>query len=142
MAEAWIADQWLYSTLAGDATLANLVGGTASPRIYADVAPPTVATPFIVFRHLAQTDVRGVGTATIMTDAVYVVEGVAPTDTYGGALAQIADRIQTLLHGAAGAAGTGRVVACVREAPFRLTESRDGKTWRRLGGTYRLYPQE
>jgi len=95
-----------------------------------------------VFQNQAANDVRGVGTVTIMVDALYVVRGIAPTDTYGAALTSIADRIQTVLHGAAGTAGAGRVVACVREAPFRLTEERDGKVWRHQGGIYRLYPQE
>lgn len=142
MAELWTADQFIYSRLAGDATLANLVGGTASPRIYSDVAPSDAATPYIVYQNQAAADVRGIGTVTIMVDALYLIRGVAPTDTYGAALAQIADRIQTLLHGVAGTAGTGRVLACLREAPFHLPETRDGKLWRHLGGIYRLYPQE
>lgn len=142
MAELWIADQFIYGRLAGDSTLANLVGGTASPRIYADIAPDGAATPFIVFQNQSAVDSQGIGAIRIMVDALYVVRGVAPSSTYGGVLTQIDDRIDTLLHDVAGTAGTGRVIASYREAPFRLTEQRDGKVWRHLGGIYRLYPQE
>lgn len=142
MAEVMTADRWLYATLAGDATLANLVGGTASPRIYSDLAPPNASTPYIVYQNQSAVDVRGVGTATIMVDSLYLVRGIAPVDSYTGTLENIANRIQTLLHGAAGTAGAGRVLACVREAPFRSPETRDGAIWRHLGGIYRIYPQE
>jgi hypothetical protein len=142
VAELWIADQWIFQTLKNDTTLANLVGGTASPRIYADIAPADAAAPYIVFQNQSAVDSQGIGAIRIMVDALYVVRGIAPTDTFGGALAQIADRVDTLLHDVAGTAGGGNIVASVREAPFRLTEPRDGKVWRHLGGIYRIYAQE
>lgn len=39
----------LYSTLSGDVTLCNYVGGTAAPRIYNTTAPPEAAYPLVVF---------------------------------------------------------------------------------------------
>jgi len=42
-------DTALYSALSGDTTLANLVGGTANPRIYNSVAPPDCTLPVVIF---------------------------------------------------------------------------------------------
>lgn len=42
----------LYNTMATDTTLANLVGGTASPRIYNTVAPQGVVLPCILFQKM------------------------------------------------------------------------------------------
>lgn len=45
----------LYSRLATDASIAALVGGTASPRIYSHQAPSGAARPFVLFYEATST---------------------------------------------------------------------------------------
>lgn len=138
MIENTLIESWLYSRLAGDATLAAAVGG----RIYSYVAPATAATPFVVFS--AQSpgyDVMGVGTARVMLNSLYQVKVVVQDASFSTATTA-AHRIDALLHGATGAPAGGRVLGCVREGPLAYAEVSDGIEYRHLGGLYRIWVQE
>ena len=138
MAETFTADSWLYAVLSGDATLAGLATG----GIYAHFNPATSPTfPFVLYQLQAPgMDTRGVGPARVMTQALYLVRGVAQANSFGGSLKSIADRIDVLLQAASGTAAGGLVLSCVREQPFALPETGPGGLqYRHLGGIYRLF---
>ncbi len=133
-----IAANWIYSTLAADATLAGLVG----TRIYEDVRPNTVtAFPYIVFQLQSPgNDLLGVGPRRVWSELLYVVRGIAQGTLYTGNLTLIANRIDALLHGKQ-AAVTGGYIRCWRERPFRRAERTDERDYRHLGGEYRINTQ-
>lgn len=134
MLEILRVDQWLYTLLAGDAALRNWVGD----RVYAYIAPPDAAFPFIVFSHQAGYDVRGVGPARIMTSLVYQVKVVGRGTSFAPFKA-IADRIDQILQGASGSVVDGFILMCVRERPIAYVETEKGAQYCHLGGLYRIF---
>lgn len=135
MSEPFVAETWLYTTLAGDAALMGLATG-----VYADVAPEGAVFPFVVFTYQAGRDVATLNGNRIHTWATYQVKAITDQPSYG-AVRTIADRIDALLHRATGTAADGTIFSCVREEPVRFTESASGKQYRHLGGLYRLQVQ-
>lgn len=132
MTETASAYQWLYTTLANDATLLGLVGG----RVYRNVAPQGAAMPFLVFSYQGGYDVLGVGAVRIMSSLVCAVRAVGLWTGYD-TLRQIADRADALLHAAQGT----QVLACVREFPLDYVETDAGIVYAHVGGQYRLLVQ-
>ncbi|MBI4496313.1 MAG: DUF3168 domain-containing protein [Chloroflexi bacterium] len=130
-------DAWLYSVLSGDATLVSALGGT---KVYSDLAPQDAALPYVVFGQQAPHDVMGVGTARIMVTNVYQVKVVGQGGSYQP-LQAAADQVDALLHAASGTASGGTVLACVRDAVIRYTETDDGVQYRHVGGLYRITAQ-
>lgn len=128
------ADGWLYSVLSGDATLAGLV----STRVYGHIAPQEAAFPLVLFALQSSSDVQILGPNRIMTNMHYVVRGVTEGGSFGGTLKTMAERIDAVLQAASGTVAAGQVFACVREQPFALVETVQGKQYRHLGGVYRL----
>jgi len=136
MSELDAIDRWLLAVLSGDGTLTGLV----STRIYDTLAPQGATMPYVVYQNQAGHDVRGVGPSRIMADVLYVVKAVCEGTSFTPVRA-IADRIDTLLQGASGSNVDGTVLACVRESPFSMIETTDGKQYRWRGGVYRLWAQ-
>lgn len=135
MSEPFVAETWLYGTLAGDAALMADATG-----VYADVAPEGAIFPFVVFTYQSGRDVVTVNGDRIHTWATYQVKAITDRPSYG-AVKTIAARIDALLHKAAGATPDGVIFSCVREEPVRYTEIASGKLYRHLGGLYRLQVQ-
>lgn len=130
-------EEWIYTTLTGDATLAGLVG----TRVYAGMAPQGATMPYVVFAMANNHDVMGLGGTRIMTDFTYRVEVVGRTDSYS-TISPIADGIDTLLHKASGAAGEdGYVLACQRVQEIAHPEVRDGIAYRRMGAYWHIIAQ-
>lgn len=138
MAETVVADSWLYAVLSGDATLAGLATGGIHGHVNPNAAP---TFPYVLYQLQAPgADVRGVGPARVMTQALYLVRGIAQANSFGGNLTTIANRIDVLLQAASGSAAGGLVLSCVREQPFALPETAPGGLqYRHLGGIYRLF---
>lgn len=137
MADTALVERWLYITLAADAALGSVV----STRIYANVAPQSSALPCVVFQQQAGRDIMGSGPIRYMSTMLYTVRVIGETGSFSTIEAP-ADRIDAVLHAASGTATGGTVVACVREQPFSLVESTDGRTFRHLGGIYRCWVQD
>lgn len=140
MAEILLVEQWLQSVLVGDAVLVAMLGKHPSTHqcVYAYVAPDKAAFPFVVYSYQSGSDVYGSGKARIMSQLTYQVKAVGQGAGYTP-LAPIADRIDALLHGAAGAIPGLAVLSCIREAPVAYPELDDnGIQYRHLGGLYRL----
>lgn len=139
------ADQWLYSTLSGDATLSALVGG----RIYNDGIPQQAdqAFPCVDIRWLDHRDMQTMEATIFMNEPVYLVAGVDRADGQHGVvdlavLEPIAARIQTLLHQQAGSVSRGLIYFCARERGHRARYTAgDGIEYRELGGQYRITTQ-
>lgn len=136
--ETYFADQWLYMTLAGDATLTGMVG----TRFYSDEVPPETVFPFVQWTLLSSVDVRGQASNRIMVNALYIVKAVGQTRSYGDLMAP-SNRIDELLQGKGGDTLAGdHVYSCCREGPFRQAEFTSGKSYRHLGGEYRILVQK
>lgn len=136
-AETLIADEWLYTVLSGDVTLAGLVG----THIYNQLAPEEAALPLVLFAFQSGRDVPVMGPSRLFLSGTYLVRGVAESHSFGGNLETIAGRIDALLQAKSGTPVRGKVLMCVREAPFAMTEQRSGRIYRYLGGMYRIWAQ-
>ena len=141
--ESTRVDQWLYATLAADSTLTALIGGATTPRIYADMIPAAASYPAVVFQNQSTIGVIGATESTrIRITGVWAVFGIAETGTWVGALQDIADRVDSLLHASSGGtADSATIFTSHRIQGLRLLEERDGRQWRRLGGSYRVFAQ-
>jgi hypothetical protein len=71
---------------------------------------------------------------------LYLVRGVAETQSYGPPLATIAERIDALLHATPNGATNsyGIIWAAVSEQPYRLPETQNGRNFRHLGRLFRI----
>lgn len=131
--------RFLDSLLKADAALVALVG----QRIYGDSIPGETAFPYAFFGAPEPgEDTRGVGAVRILTNATWEIKAVDKAIGWT-AVEEVADRLDALVHGAAGAAGTdGWVLMGVRERPIDYREDAAGVEYRHLGGLYRLWAQE
>jgi hypothetical protein len=91
-AELARVEQWLYSTLAADPTIAGVVG----TRIYADEAPQEAAFPLIVFAHIGNVDVLNSFGNGRVAKVIYLVRAVAKGSSVNPILS-VADRFDPLL---------------------------------------------
>lgn len=137
MSEIDAADKWITAKLTGDTALAALVGA----RIYDGEAPPGAGYPLVTWTAASPPrDVMAEGGERILSVAVYLVQAFAQGRDYDP-LRPIAKRIDQILHQARGTVTDGVVFGCVRESAIKLPEMRDGQSYRRLGGYYRLWVQ-
>lgn len=133
MIEIARALEWIHDTLSADATLAGLV----STRIFDGLAPQGSAYPFVVFNHQGGSDTLGVGAVRVLNSGLFQIKVVAQSDSYASGIA-IADRIDEVLHGAAGSKDGAYIASCVREQAIMLIEQSNGIEYRHVGGLYRL----
>lgn len=133
------AYEWLDATLKGDATIQSLVGNPA--RVHEHPAPQGTVSPYITVQSMAPLeDLDVVGAHRVWTEGLFLVRAVAETASIK-VVEPIAKRIDELLHRSGGATADGRVVSSTREEAFYLPEFTNGKSYRHLGGVYRLYIQ-
>jgi hypothetical protein len=85
--------QWLYSTLANDATLAALVSG-----VFRGLAPATAAVPYVIMSHQAGSDALNAFGVRVMSNLLYQVKAVGPGNIFT-TLMSAAERIDKLLGG-------------------------------------------
>lgn len=128
------ARQWLYGVLHGDATLLGL-GRDVFPG---GTAPESFGFPFVTFQFMSGRDLMEIASIRIWTNMIWLVKVVGETADIS-TLDAIWARIDVLLHRGSGTPAAGTVWACVRESTFELPETIQGKQYRSLGGTYRLY---
>lgn len=112
----------VYQRLAGDATLAGLLG--SGNRIHEAVAPEGTATPFLVLDVAAATDLTAIGGARVWEDTLVAVtaRGKGPTS----AVVPIADRVDALLQGYGIVVDGVEVARLVRATGVRLPPEVDG----------------
>lgn len=122
-------ETWLYGRLAENAV------GVAN-RIYADVAPRDSAYPLVIYQLQTPSDVMTLNGSRIMTAGTWIVKAVMQTQSFSD-LSGIAELIDGRLHRQRyGTVGSGSVLVCVREGPFKLVETLDGLRISHLGGRY------
>jgi capsular polysaccharide biosynthesis protein len=132
--EASAAEEFLVTTLTGDATLmAQLSGGVWSME-----APEGTVYPFLVFQFVSGIDYAAVGAQRIWTNMIYLVKVIAETADFSVMNAAVA-RIDALLHRASGVVADGTVWSCTREQIIRLPDDVANDQFRQAGGLYRLY---
>lgn len=136
MNESQGAAEWIYTTLKANSTLTGAVGGSATARIFEDVAPQGVALPYVVFQRVSGVDVNTIGERGI-TDQLWQVKAVAQSPTYRS-VATIANQFDVSLDDKQGTAG-GVAINCRRSSEIRYAEIADGMQYRHLGGTYHLF---
>ncbi len=134
MSETTATERWFYAQLSGDATLTGVVG----TKLYADIAPDESATPYVTYSMLSGVDLMVVSGIRIWTNMLYLVRGIDEARSYLGNLATIDTRIDAVLHKQTGSNVDGVIWSCVREQAFRLSEERDGRIFKHLGGIYRI----
>lgn len=128
---AELIEPWIYSTLAGDSALADLVGD----HIYGPIVPDEIDVPYVTFQLISLLDVNtAAGGYRIMVDALYQVKVVAETTSQDD-IAPIAARVDTLLNVRNADTGTG-FVTCIREGIISTAEVVDGQPFLHLGGRY------
>lgn len=123
-------DRWIFSVLNTDETLKSMISG-----VFSFPAPKTAGFPYVIFQDVTSTDLRGVGPIRIGLSGEWLIRAVGESNTYGGTLESIADRVDSLLQAASGS----QVWSCVRLRPFRLVETSTERQVRHLGGFYRLW---
>lgn len=131
-----IAEAWLYSVLTGDSELMGDVGG-----VYVDSVPGEPPSRYVLITAPDLADVSYVGGHIGWGTALYAVRAVGQVVSYSP-LIPASKRIHALLHRQRGSTEYGKVIACYREQPFRMTEYSGDRQWRHLGGIYRLTVQD
>lgn len=134
MSETARVRAFIFTTLTNDPTLAGLIGN----RAYHGVAPAQAQYPFVVFQMLsAGNDLMTVGTARIWSAPLFIVKAVCKGSSTDP-VEPVANRIDQLLHAAAGTVTNGVIWECVRERPFDLPTNENGVFYQQLGGEYRF----
>lgn len=142
-AEIDMIDAWVEDRLSGWTPFDTIATGLTS-KIYNQFAPEGTPYPYIIFQaQEPPRDVRGVGSARVMVDTLYVVKGVAQAEDFHGlrALAREIDAAMTVPNGDLDSIGGAAIFASIREQQFALTEIESGKQYRHLGGQYRIHAQ-
>lgn len=132
------ADQWLYSQLTANATLAGLV----SARVYGHEVPPEATFPLVFFTLVAPAEnVSTLNGVRIWSPLLYAVRYVDQVESYTD-LEDGAAAIDSALNLATGSNVSGVIISSVYESPFALLEiDQSGYQVRHLGGLYRLSVQ-
>lgn len=135
--------QWAVARLTptvGDAAVAALIGSGAAARIYERPAPAGTQFPMLlVSLRSPGNDIRP-NQGRVLTDPLVLVEAVAETGSWTGALATLGAWIGARMPTAQQTTvANGTVRGCYRERPFALVQvEADGRVYRRVGGEYRV----
>lgn len=145
--EAAAADQWIFSTLSGDATLVSLLqaayGGEnpPSPEFYSDAMPPDVIYPYVIWQLQTPVgDLMVTDGITVWSTMDFLVRVIDRGQSYA-TITPIYGRIHQLLHRASGSVALGVVGECLRLRPLKMPSIDDAIQYRILGGVYRLRVQ-
>jgi len=112
-------------------------------RVWPDVAPQGTPFPYIITQNQTTLDVVATGPIRVMANTSYLVKANIQGQYYSDAQIAMANRIDALLQAtkADSVSGGGRIVSCVRQREFRLTETTNGVQYRQLGGIYEINVQ-
>lgn len=142
----WLAIlQWAVARLTptdapGDAAVKALIVAAGVARIYERPAPQGATYPMLLISLRSPGNDYRPNQGRVLTDPLVLVEAVAESGSWTGALATlgawIGARMPTALETVVTA---GTVRGCYRERPFSLVEQgADGRVYRRVGGEYRV----
>jgi hypothetical protein len=112
-----------------------------STRVFNEVAGDDASYPFIVYQCQDPPEVvRGVGSAEVMVDTIYIVKAIAQ-GTSDVVLAPVASAIRDALvsnNGEEIVGGIGTIFTCHYLRQFRMSTVEQGSQFRHLGGAYRI----
>lgn len=130
------AEEFIYATLKGDATLMAL---TPSADVYNSQPDQGTVFPVIVYQFMSGIDYAAVGAIRIWSSMIYLVKVVGQTANVQDLKAAVA-RIDVLLHRASGTAADGTIWASVREQTISLPpDMSNGQIYHHRGALYRVY---
>jgi hypothetical protein len=132
-----LVDTWLISRLAGDSVLAAL-GNTG---VYNSVAPLGVPYPFCVFACSSGKDTLTEAGVRTLSRQRYLVRCLIDQNDQT-VLAQIATRVDLLLHGARSLPWAGGYIwSCLRQDVFPRTTQEAGVLYREIAQEYLVVVQ-
>lgn len=134
-AETAIVDNWLYTTLSGDATLIALVG----TRDFVFLAPPFTSLPCVTFGYLpGGEDIRALDNVHALSKLFYEIKAVGEGNNIAN-LKPIGDRLDALLSGVVADLSAARL-RVGRDSPVERSDVLAGTTRHcHLGGVYRIW---
>lgn len=131
--------EFIDARLRSDSTLMGMVGNDGG-RLREGVLPVGATLPGIVFTLDNPTDNVLPGQIIVWTRVELTVRVIGVEPSYVP-LAPIASRLFTLLHGSAGTATDGTVLAVTRLYPLLYSTDENGQDFRHLGGVYEILAQ-
>lgn len=138
--ETLVAEQFISAKLKADTTLvAALADGTSG--IWVDVPAATAKYPLVQIVHSTSTDLWHLGRYLIWSDNVYIVRGVAQSQSFT-TLKTIARRINAVLESTNGSTSDGTVFGVARMRPFRMSETDGNLHFRYLGAFFRVFSKD
>jgi hypothetical protein len=133
-----LSEQWIWTVLSNDATLAGLVG----TQIYPGVAPEGATYPMVTYQSLGGVDTTAPGFHRVITQVRYAIHCADRVDSIMG-LDAIAARVDALLHGQTYPfSGGAFMVAAQRERQIVMSDQVAGVLIKDLVSTYLIVIQE
>ena len=134
---------FIYDTLASDATLQGLLGGATNPRVYADQIPQTVldsGSVAVLYRTQSPgADANGLGTVRRASEPLMYVAAVRKGQP-NAAQRSVDERVDTLLKDVRASASGAHVISLQREMPVdRAYYDSANNRFHDLGGLWRSY---
>lgn len=113
----------------------------ASGRVYRDIAPDGVTTPYVVVSLMSARDIAGAAGIRLWQDGLYLVKVVGKASQYT-AMGTLADSIDTALQLANGNTADGTIIRCVREMSIAYSEVIGAEVYSHLGAQWRIYSRK
>lgn len=134
---------FIYDTLAGDATLQGLLGGATNPRVYADQIPQGVldsGNVAVLYRTQSPgSDVNGLGTVRLAAEPLIFVAAVRKGQP-NASQRSVDARVDELLKEKRAATSGSHVISLQREIPVdRAYYDSANNRYHDLGGLWRSY---
>lgn len=131
---------WLVPTLLNTPAVVDLLPDPT--WVFEGVMPTRCGNgPGIVVQLQSSVDVRGVSTARIMANDLWIVKAEGRAED-SGLLTQIAQQIDLAISDTTAHVAGGTILMCHRESRYRSNPvDEQGTTWRSVGGIYRIYSQ-
>lgn len=136
-AELARVEQWMYATLAADAT----VSGIVADRIYADEAPQAATFPMVIFAHIGNVDILRAGSNGRFAKNIFLVRAIDRGSTTGGSLTTVADRFDPLLLVQNVTVNGVRIAYVQHDQHTIRKDSQDGVPISYLGSYYLVFTQ-
>jgi hypothetical protein len=127
--------QGLYNKLATTSGVTTHVGGTASPRIFHQQAPPDAAYPLVIFAQMSGTKRRTFSRPNAFVREVWMVKAVDRSTSSNTADA-IAAAVDTALNGGTITVTGRRVADLVHVSDIEYLEPAGDQTYRHQGATF------
>ena len=132
-----IAEGHIFSILNGNQPFLDMIPGGLWPGN----APRETQGLYCIYDFLGASDEEAFNNVRVAVDVLYRIKIVGRTHDILD-LEPAATAMDNLIHRSQSFYQGHRIAACVRTAPYNLTETIDDVDWRYLGGDYRLYIQE